>query len=123
MATYLSRAAVAAADVWAHATRTLSAMGAFTNYSYNTDLAIGATYTPPAKTIFGVTGEAFGGSDLKVQGYDVTNAAWRLLSVMSATVDSNFIGMFIQDDNQRLRIINGNGSNARDLSCFGVTWT
>lgn len=96
------------------------AMVAFANYDYNIDLAGGANYTPPVKTMF-----CFGFENKEkgdVEYYDVTNTAWVVIVNMTDFADYCYPSQLIQCDAQKYRIVNTD-AGALDFSCWGITWS
>jgi len=91
----------------------------YTDYHYYTELAVDATYTPPAKTIAFVVGNnMFWYNGFQIEFYD--GASW-----VSAHTDStkfDYDRTVIQDSDQNIRIKNS-AASAYKISVTGVTWS
>lgn len=89
----------------------------FTDYEYHTGLATAATYTPPAKTIYTINGEAFGATNINVEMYNAQDSSWR-----EWITDETSPGLIIQDNSQYTRVKNDHDATLW-IQLLGITWS
>ena len=79
---------------------------------YEATLAVGATYQPPKHSFFQWTAEAVGASDVNLERNRA--ASW----FEWITTDTG--QLFVQNDEQDLRLINDGALNARWIKVWGI---